>query len=156
MNTALGLAVAGDIDALTRLEEAFPPADRISRRSLRRFLSSPTARVLVARQGRRVVGAALLLLRRGSDAARLYSIAVAADTVGKGIGSALLERVAELAASAGASRLRLEVRASNVRAVSLYSRAGFETIGEKPGYYGDGEAAIHMERKLPAQMKGAA
>lgn len=156
MNTALGLAAAGDIDALVRLEESFPAADRISRRSWRRFLTSPSARVLVAREGGRVAGAAVLLLRRGSDIARLYSIAVAGDAAGRGIGAALLERAAELAASAGASRLRLEVRASNARAVSLYSRAGFETIGEKSGYYGDGEAAIRMERKLSAQLKGAA
>jgi ribosomal-protein-alanine N-acetyltransferase len=43
----------------------------------------------------------------------------------------------------------LEVRASNVPAVNLYKKIGFEIIRTITGYYADGEAAYMMARKLP-------
>ncbi len=45
---------------------------------------------------------------------------------GQGVGSALLQAVRDHAASAGLSRVRLDVIDKNPRAKSLYSRIGFE------------------------------
>ena len=45
----------------------------------------------------------------------------------------------------GASKVFLEVRASNSPAQSLYRRFGFQVMGRRPGYYKDGEDAILME-----------
>ncbi len=70
-------AERSDLDALLDLEHRVFATDRLSRRSLRRFLSSATAHVIVADDGGRLAGAAVLLFRPSSAAARLYSIAVA-------------------------------------------------------------------------------
>ncbi|TMI17319.1 hypothetical protein E6H32_08705 [Candidatus Bathyarchaeota archaeon] len=44
--------------------------------------------------------------------------------------------------------LKLEVRQSNLAALQLYSKRGFTRTGVAEGYYGDGEDAIIMEKRL--------
>jgi len=44
----------------------------------------------------------------------------------------------------------LEVRGSNLPAVSLYRKMGFEVMRTIRGYYADGEDAYVMARKLPS------
>src|SRR5215471_20668028 len=76
-------AERGDVDALLELEHRVFAADRLSRRSLQRFLKSPTDLVLVADHAPhgegapRLAGTAIALFRPHSSVARLYSIAVA-------------------------------------------------------------------------------
>ena len=38
----------------------------------------------------------------------------------------------------GSTRLRLEVRDDNVRAINLYERMSYSRFGVMPGYYADG------------------
>src|SRR5436190_24258273 len=68
-------AERGDLDALMELEHRVFATDRLSRRSLRRFLNSPSAEVIVADDGERLAGTAIVLFRPHSIVARLYSIA---------------------------------------------------------------------------------
>jgi [ribosomal protein S18]-alanine N-acetyltransferase len=49
--------------------------------------------------------------------------------------SALLRVCMEWAANAGASSMRLEVRASNTAALALYQRHGFSAVGSRYAYY---------------------
>ncbi len=44
--------------------------------------------------------------------------------------------------------VELEVRESNDPAVSLYRDLGFAVGGVKPDYYGDGEDAYLMQKRL--------
>jgi ribosomal-protein-alanine N-acetyltransferase len=63
----------------------------------------------------------------------------------------LLEYLFATAKAAGAERMLLEVRPSNVSGRGLYRRFGFAEIGRRRGYYPahDGrEDAIVMERAL--------
>jgi ribosomal-protein-alanine N-acetyltransferase len=53
----------------------------------------------------------------------------------QGIGSALIRACKEWAANAGASNMRLEVRASNAGALALYHRHGFSAVGHRRAYY---------------------
>src|SRR5262249_4136377 len=80
-------AAHDDLDALVQLEHHVFTTDRLSRRSLQRFLASPTAEVLVADDGgNHLVGTAIVLFRPRSAVARLYSIAVAPHLGGRGLG----------------------------------------------------------------------
>src|SRR3977135_1927685 len=84
-------AERGDIDALIELEHRVFATDRLSRRSLRRFLTSKTADVLVAPgEGSRLAGTAIVRFRPRSLVARLYSIAVAPHMSGRGVAQMLL------------------------------------------------------------------
>src|SRR2546425_6294929 len=80
------------------------------------------------------------------DHNHLISIAVRPDSRKKGLGEALLM---ELEKRLSKERpLRLEVRQSNLAAIRLYSKGGFKKTGLAEGYYGDGENAITMEKRL--------
>lgn len=143
-------AVSGDLDALLAIEAAQFSADRISRRSFREFLASPRATLRVAVLDDAVVGYHLVLARRGTAAARLYSLAVSPAHLGRGIGAALL-RDAEVAAyRAQRAILRLEVGVGNQAARALYRKAGYREIERLADYYEDGDDAIRMEKPLVA------
>jgi [ribosomal protein S18]-alanine N-acetyltransferase len=136
-----------DVPALLALEALFP-GDRLSPRQFRHHLRNPRARLRVLRQAGRLVGYALLLLRRGSRVARLYSIVVDPAERGRGHGARLLADAERQARRAGALELRLEVRTDNLAAATLYERRGYGRIGRREGYYEDGAAAWRYGRSL--------
>jgi len=65
----------------------------------------------------------------------LANLAVRESHQGKGIGSALLDRVTGDAAAQGVESLFLEVRKSNERALGLYLARGFTQIAVRRDYY---------------------
>ncbi|POF31626.1 ribosomal protein S18 acetylase RimI-like enzyme [Roseibium marinum] len=141
-------ANSDDLAELLRIENSAFSGDRISRRSFRRFVDSPRARILVASGEAGLCGYALLLLRRGTALARLYSLALDADRRGKGLGAALLKAAEAAAFEADRIVLRLEVRADNQAATRLYETNGYRVLGRVENYYDDGCAALRMERLL--------
>jgi ribosomal protein S18 acetylase RimI-like enzyme len=143
-------AEPGDLVALARLEESAFASDRLSRRSFLALSKSQTACLLVAREGEALAGYVLVLFRRGSHAARLYSLAVDSSKAGCGIGARLLAAAEAAAIDRGASALRLEVRADNPGAIRLYEGSGYRAIGTRASYYADGIAALRFERALAA------
>ncbi|HEU4665250.1 MAG TPA: GNAT family N-acetyltransferase [Dokdonella sp.] len=139
-----------DLDALVALERETFALDRMSARQWRRHLCSASAEVLVAERADRPVGAAVVFHRRGTDVARLYSIAVSASERGGGIGRALLDAAEQAARARGSRRLRLEVRSDNLAAQALYERAGYRAFGAHAAYYEDGADARRYEKALVA------
>ncbi len=144
----LRLAVMEDLDSLAALETRLFATDRISRRNFRHFLKSPTAVLIVADQGGQLVGYALVLFRAGTGLARLYSLAVAPQAQGHGLGGLLLEAAERAAYDQDRLFLRLEVREDNPAARRIYDRAGYKRIARIPEYYEDGEAALRLEKRL--------
>lgn len=69
------------------------------------------------------------------DEAHLLNIGIAPDWQRQGLGAWLLAQVLAAARDQGARRIFLEVRASNLPALSLYQRCGFHCIGMRKGYY---------------------
>lgn len=136
-----------DVDGLLALEAAFP-TDRLSRGSLRHLLTRAHADVWVAEDEGRAIGDAVVLYRRGYDTARLYSLVVAHDQRGRGVGTALLAAAEEGATGRGCVSLRLEVRADNDGARRLYERSGYVVVGREKRFYGDGEDALRMRKRL--------
>lgn len=152
MHGDIRTARVSDIDGLVATENAVFETDRISRKSFRRLLRVDTAAVLVAAPDDEVAGYCVVLFRRGSTAARLYSIAIGAGREGRGLGRALLLAAESSAIARGCQLLRLEVRDGNRRAITLYERSGYRKTGQIPGYYADGVTALRYEKalRLPA------
>ncbi|MEZ5457529.1 MAG: N-acetyltransferase [Lysobacteraceae bacterium] len=140
-------ACLADLPALLALEAQFP-GDRMHRRALRHAIVSPRARFRVVERKGVVLGDALLLLRRDSPAARLYSLIVSAQARGQGIAALLLDDAEAQARRSGRHAVRLEVRADNAAAIRLYERAGYCVFGRRPGYYDDGADALRMQKPL--------
>ena len=52
-----------------------------------------------------------------------------------GIASELLDILYDEALERGVTSINLEVRQSNIPAISLYEQEGFEAVGKRPGFY---------------------
>lgn len=146
-------ATQADVGALSALEERVFEHDRISRRSFHQLIERKTAETIVAEHDGRIAGYALVLFRKGSGVARLYSIAVDAALGIAGLGRRLLAEAEKAAYDHGRMLLRLEVREDNARAIALYERSRFRTIGREADYYEDGTAAIRMEKLLRGEAR---
>ncbi|MGE5493173.1 MAG: ribosomal protein S18-alanine N-acetyltransferase [Actinomycetota bacterium] len=154
MNATLWLPVEmfpmnqNDLDAVAELEEsvqAFP----WSRGNFADSLNAGHG-VWVCRIGGDLVGFCIVMVVL--DEAHLLNVAVARRYQGKGYGARLMQHTMEQAKIHGASKLLLEVRPSNDRAVDLYRLLGFRQIGVRKGYYPAAvgrEDALVFERELP-------
>ncbi len=139
---------AGDLDALERLENTTFDGDRLSRRSLGRFLSAPTTHVAVAEEPQGLAGYAMIGFRAGSSLGRVFSLAVDPAHARHGIGSALMAACEVAAEARGSTAVRLEVRSDNGAAIALYQARGYAAFGAIPDYYEDGTTALRFEKRL--------
>lgn len=137
-----------DMPELMDIETTCFTGDRISRPSFRRFLTGRSAATLVDTARGRLRGYALVLFRRSSSIARLYSFAVTPTDRRHGVGKRLLAAAVATARARRTRALRLEIRPDNLSARLLYENAGFTAIGTAPRFYEDGADAIRMEIPL--------
>ncbi len=142
-----------DLDGLQALEARSFVSDRIARRSLRRLIDGSSASLRVAVRRRELQGYHLVLFRKGSLVARLYSIAVDDRHRGAGVGSRLLADAETVALGRGCNVLRLEVREDNAAAISLYERRGYAPLGRYAAYYADGADALRYGKTLATVRK---
>lgn len=140
-------ATSADLDALESIEAEVFEGDRLSRRSFRYYLAR-AGWIIVAQSGGNIAGYALIASRKGSDAARLYSIAIRPSFKGGGLGKQLLAAAETAARARGCARMRLEVREDNGPAIALYRRSGYAPFGRYPDYYEDAMAALRFEKAL--------
>ena len=87
----------------------------------------------VMRQGKKVIGYAVLMLAAGE--AHLLNLSVAPRAQNRGHGRALLGSLTGVARAQGARILFLEVRPSNLAGQRLYTAYGFRQIGVRRAYY---------------------
>jgi ribosomal-protein-alanine N-acetyltransferase len=78
----------------------------------------------------------------------IVSVAVLHDYRKLGVGYDLVSKSLKAMGDYGAAEFVLEVRESNVPAISLYKKLGFETLKTLRGYYSDGEDAYLMSKRL--------
>ncbi len=147
-NIEFRLVQGDDIDALCEIENQSFDIDRLNRRAFKRFVSSETARLIVACEGDSILGYALVIFRRNVALARLYSLAVIPARWRQGIGCHLLAQAEESSLDFGAPILRLEVSQKNAAAISLFRKAGYKDFALYPDYYPDHSDALRMERVL--------
>jgi ribosomal-protein-alanine N-acetyltransferase len=87
----------------------------------------------VAREGRRVIGYAVLMLAAGEG--HLLNLSIAAASQRRGHGRSLLHNVIALAREHKVKVLFLEVRPTNEVGQRLYAACGFRQVGVRRGYY---------------------
>ena len=108
-------------------------SDPWSEKSVASELENPLALWLAAVENGRVLGYA------GSqtvmDETDMMNIAVHPDFRHQGIAKGLIESLIAELKERGSHCLTLEVRLSNMPAVSLYEKLGFAQIGRRPNYY---------------------
>ncbi|MCL5801920.1 MAG: GNAT family N-acetyltransferase [Gammaproteobacteria bacterium] len=145
-------ALLTDLDALIALERHFP-GDRLSRQSFRRLLQGGSAEVWVYEEAGCVAGDTVLLYRRNSAQARLYSVIVHPRYQGRGIARALLHHAEQAATRRGCQRLSLEVRTDNAPALRLYQKDGFQPVRQIADYYEDHAPALRLEKQVASNKQ---
>jgi [ribosomal protein S18]-alanine N-acetyltransferase len=122
------------IDEVLPLEQQLFEDDRWTARTYWSELGQlDTRHYLVAVDDGAVVGYAGLC--DYPDEAFVQTIAVAADVQGRGVGGRLLTALLEEATRRRQTRVSLEVRADNDRAIGMYERFGFRRAGVRRRYY---------------------
>ncbi|HSW14416.1 MAG TPA: GNAT family N-acetyltransferase [Solimonas sp.] len=136
-----------DAAALLALEQHFP-GDRMSVRSLRHLLQVPSAALWVAQREGKVLGALVLLTRRNSGIARIYSVVVSPAARGAGLGRRLVLAAETHARRSKKSLMSLEVRADNAAAIALYLGLGYTQQRALAAYYDDGADGLRLRKTL--------
>lgn len=141
-------AVRADLDRLAILEQSSFFCDGVNRRSMRHFLRSDAAVILLDESDGRLRGHVLVRFNARHRIARIYSIAVDAAFQGLGIGTALVQAAESAARGRGRRLVRLEISVDNTASQALFARAGYAVFGEYSDYYEDGGAALRLEKHL--------
>ncbi len=89
-------------------------------------------------------------LREVDGTADIQTIAVVPAHQRRGLGTALLNALIDVARRRRAREVLLEVRADNEPAIAFYQRHGFERIARRRGYYASGHVdGLILRRRLP-------
>lgn len=134
-----------DLDAVSAIEQASFSAPW-QREHFLHEINAQYSFPFVAVSGDVVVGYVCLMSL--FEEAQILDIAIVSPGRGKGIARILMEHAAAFARQCGAEFLSLEVRASNIPAISLYERCGFIRTGKRQGYYEGREDAVLMRKPL--------
>lgn len=97
-------------------------------------------------ENNRLAGYALSVLE--SNDLHLANLAVDSEYRHQGIGTVLIEDAVDFGSAQGASIVYLEVRESNRQAISLYCALDFKIERTEEDFYGDGENALILIRKI--------
>lgn len=135
----------GDLDALVNLEDKVFDYDQLKRSSFRRFILSNND-LWVYEIDHMLLAYILVLKRKGSKKARIYSLAVSPESRGQGLGKKLLIHAME--ELHGFDSIHLEVKVDNEGAINLYKDFNFKEVGRLPAFYSDGADAFVLEKLL--------
>jgi ribosomal-protein-alanine N-acetyltransferase len=124
-----------------------------TRTRVARNIANRDTATLVAGNGRRVVGFAMMYF--GDDHAHLNLLAVRPAYQRAGIGRRMVTWLADSARVAGITAIHLEVRSSNAAARRFYRAVGFQEVTLLPRYYSGVEAAVWMARDLRVRATSA-
>jgi len=141
-------ATVGDIPSIMEIEQTCFNQDSFSKRQFVYLITRAQGRFCVVEYQGRVAGYLSLLINRHARSLRIYSVAVHPDFRGKGIGQLLMNRAVEMAHEESSKKITLEVNVSNLSAIHLYAKNGFECAGIRTNYYHDGTDAHYMQKQI--------
>lgn len=132
MEFFINKAQISDAESLYSIEkDIFRESRTLS--DIENYILSPLSIFNVARSDNDIAG---YIIVYGDD---IISIAVKEEYRRAGVGGELLKSVLTTK-----TELFLEVRESNIQAISFYKKYGFNSVGNRKKYYPDGENAIIM------------
>jgi ribosomal-protein-alanine N-acetyltransferase len=102
---------------------------------------------LVVEKDTEIIGFVIGIVQKKEG--HILVIAIRDDFKRKGIGAFLMKRLIDIYEKKGITRLKLEVRASNVAAISMYKHLGFKITNRLKHYYENGEDGLLLRREMP-------
>ena len=142
MTIIIDKATLSDVDELVKIENACFSSPW-SESSLRESLENECSRFYLALADGKAAGYMGVQIFSGEG--YVTNVATLPEYRRQGVATRLIERALEN----DMEFITLEVRESNIPAISLYERLGFERVGERPKYYSNPtESAILMTKYL--------
>ena len=118
-----------------------------SKQSLEEEMNNETSLFLVAKEENEVIG--YIGMSIVIDEGYIFNVAVRENHRNKGVATALINELVTYGKKNNFSFITLEVRESNLPAISLYSKFGFIKAGERKDYYSNPkENAILLTKYL--------
>lgn len=143
---AFRLATVADISSIMEIELICFEQDSFSKRQFTYLISRAQGSFLVVESQGRIVGYLSLLINKHVRRLRIYSLAVHPVFRGKGVGQLLMDQAVDVAYKESLGKITLEVNVSNLSAIYLYEKNGFECAGTRKNYYHDGTDAHYMQK----------
>ncbi|HEA18701.1 MAG TPA: GNAT family N-acetyltransferase [Pseudoalteromonas prydzensis] len=147
-DVAVRAATEADLKALLAIEQQSFSQDRLSARSLKRWIAAKHGILLVGESNNQLLGYGLVWCHKGTRLARLYSLAVTQQAQGKGLAQQLLKALERATAERGRVFMRLEVAVNNLAAIALYKKLGYRVFGQYSDYYDDHSDALRMQKNI--------
>jgi ribosomal-protein-alanine N-acetyltransferase len=140
-----------DFDALLAMDQAcFPKTIAYGRREMKSYLQSEGSHCIVAEipSPEFPVLAGFILTEREGEFAHIITLDVLATYRRQSVGSLLLEAGEQEAASRGVTTMYLETATINKAAIALWQKHGYRETGTIENYYGRGENAFEMQKRI--------
>jgi ribosomal protein S18 acetylase RimI-like enzyme len=142
-------AMRADADDYLLLEKKVGGKTYAELRSEKEFLDElKLGKIYLFKTGKKVIGH-ITCETKDDGSIRLGGFTIAPQYQGKGFGRQTMELI--LDKIKGAPKIDLVTHPDNHRAVGLYRSLGFQIVGRKENYFGDGEPRIIMEKECRPQ-----
>ena len=140
--TALDLPILVSLDREYFADTAWPIEQ------FREEISGKTRKFIIGEQDGQVIAYASVFLPSAGGEADLMTIAVNPKYRRQGIAKELIAQLENWAKSRGGDSMMLEVDISNLDAIALYLKLGYQKLNIRKNYYGYGKDAQIMKKAL--------
>jgi [ribosomal protein S18]-alanine N-acetyltransferase len=130
-------ATRADIPGMLLLTENTPTPSRWTRAQYERLFDTNAARRMTLISEEDSMPKGLITALVVADEWEIENVVVAAEFRRRGLATRLLRELIDLARTAGARAMFLEVRESNTAARNLYKNSSFHETGRRLRYYSD-------------------
>ena len=141
-------AKPSDLNDIQKIESLSFESDQFSRQQFIYLMTHAKGAFYVVRLQTHVVAYISLLTHALTKNLRIYSIAVHPEIRGRKLGQALIDKSIEYARWNKLKTITLEVKTTNIAAITLYEKNGFIKTGIKYNYYHDDSNAYCMKLNL--------
>ena len=140
-----------DFEALVAIDQVcFPKTIAYGQREMKSYLHAEGAHCIIAEIPGRIAG--FIITECLSELAHVITLDVLQEWRRKAIGSALLSAAESQALSQGATLMYLETATANKAAIALWKKHGYRETGTIENYYGRGQSAFEMQKRLERKL----
>jgi ribosomal protein S18 acetylase RimI-like enzyme len=142
-----------DIKRLVEIENLSFDYDQLDANRFHYFIQKGHCDLIVQIKNDVISAYSLVLYRHGTKPARVYSIAVHKDFSGQGLGEKMMLEIEKFVQQHNRFIIRLEVKVSNQKAITLYEKMGYTQFARKTAYYNNQEDALCLEKCLCEKLQ---
>jgi ribosomal-protein-alanine acetyltransferase len=149
MTITIETASMRHLDRLCEIERECFKEEAFSRQQIANLLMDYNTISLIAVEKSDIVGFIIgtIIFERKALDGHVLTIDVAPPSQRRGVGQRLLQEMEKIFAEKDVKTCHLEVREDNIKALSLYEEAGYQTIGKLENYYGKADG-LYLRKKL--------